>query len=758
MTYANDVCSQDVAVQFDAANLESDQTNDVLDRQLAEAEALVMHLRQRKNERAPVSRLPVEILIQVFSYYCASDRYPHTRFRTPPPWLAVTHVCQRWRDAALSCPFLWDEIISTNHRWAEEMLRRSRDVPIHITIDDGGNTQKPCELRTARLLFTEIHRTQSLVMTSAHTILSCMSILFEAEAAPLLQELIITNFHPTSALDLIARPLFDGKTPNLQLLSLYRCRVLWSSPLLQCDLVYLSISHIPHEHRPHLDLVLEVLKRLARLECLQLDESLHIHISSPNESITSLLSVERLFLYRLRFFSLCAHSALDILALTARVLVPASALFQLICEEFERYTPSTDSGDVMLAALASHLCAPRDTSTTSGSADLWAPVRILHVRDIPAARSWSLFAGTGGPADVDTETDDNENDSDDGQNAQSSRHQHHHHHHSLRSTSTSNNSTDGNKANADVPPPNPAEEQMHILSLHLRWHSYPSSARAAASFIERAARLPPLVRASTLLIESALFDSGSAWRAAFARSRHVRAVFAGGDKAAASAAQMLRDVGQHPHSHPRAHQALMQFRSGQEASSADADAHAHAHTDAVAHADASVYAAIARLLPSHFVFERPAERPSRVLLPKLRRLAIAGANFEDVEVGLFESLRSGLLARKEAESGPLTQLSIWRCDVLKEQLDVLGALVTESKVRWDGVLNATSPSPQTAGGDGLAQRLASTHANTGQGSDWPNHATIVEESEVGNGDGDLPSAEGQSPLLLPGELDGLDEG
>ena len=700
-----------------------------------------MRLRQRRNERAPISRLPVEILIQVFSYYCASDRHPHVRFRAPPPWLAVTHVCQRWRDAALSSPFLWVEIISTNYRWAEEMLQRSRDVPIHVTIDDGGNTQKPCELKTARLLFSEIHRTQSLVMTSAQTILSCMDILFDAEAAPLLQELIITNFHPTTALDLIARPLFGGKTPSLQLLSLYRCRVLWSSPLLQCDLVYLSVSHIPHEHRPPLHLVLEVLKRLTRLECLQLDESLPIHISSPNESIASLLSVERLFLCRLRFFSLCAHSALDILDLTARVLVPASALFQLICEEFERYTPDTDSGDVMLAALASHLCAPRDTSTSSGSADLWAPVRTLHVRDIPAARSWSLFAGTGGPAeadaDTDTDTDDNENDSDDGRNAQSSHHHHHHHHHyhhSRHSTSTSNNSTDSNKADADVPPPNPAEEQMHVLSLHLRWHEYPSSARAAACFIERAARLPPLVRATTLLIESALFESGRAWRAAFARSRHVRAVFAGGDKAATSASQMLRDVGQHPLPRPRAHQALMQFKSGQNASSDDTDAHVHAHIDAVANADASVYAAIARLLPPHFAFERPAEKLSRVLLPKLRRLAIAGANFENVEVGLFESLRAGLVARKEGEGGTLTQLSIWRCDVLREQLDVLGALVTESKVRWDGVSHASEA------GDG--------HSS----------ATIGEDSEVGNGDGDLALGEGESPLLLPGELDGLDEG
>jgi hypothetical protein len=550
-----------------------------------------------------------------------------------------------------------------------------------------------------------------------------MPILFEAEAAPLLQELIMTNFHPTSALDLVTRPLFHGVSPGLQLLSLYRCRVLWSSPLLRCDLVYLSISHIPHDHLPTLQQVLEVLKRLARLECLQLDDALPVRGSTPGESITSLLSVERLFLNRLRFFSLCAKSALDILDLTARVLVPASALFQLICEDFERYTPDTDSGDVMLAAVASHLCAPRDSSNV----DAWAPVRSLHVRDIPAARSWSLFAGTGGPnadADADANSDEEDNDDDDDDDdidAQEGTPRPHRRH---------------AKKAADARPPNPADEQMHILSLHLRWHAFPSSARAAASFIERAARLPPLVRAGTLLIESALFESANAWRATFARARHVRAVFAGGGKAVAGATQMLGDVAQLQRQRRECPQAQSHSRE----------------LEAGDDADIGAYAAIARLLPSRLSFERPAEQPPRVLFPKLRRLAIAGANFENVEAGLFASLRAGLIARREGEVGALTQLSISRCDVLKEQLDALGALVAESKVRWDGILHVLPLSPPVSeAGDGSAQELTPAHAaGTAQVNDWHGAAT---EPEMGHGDGDVTPVNGQSPLLFPGELD-----
>jgi F-box-like len=688
-----------------------------------------MELRQRKNARALISRLPVEILIQVFSYYAASDRQPHVRFRTPPPWLAVTHVCQRWRRAALSCPVLWVDIISTNYRWTEEMLERSSDLPIHITVDDGGpSAHVPCEVRTARLLFSKIHRAQSLAITCADAdrILACLPILFEAEAAPVLQELTITDFHSSNAVDLVERPLFSGRTPTLQFLSLYHCRVLWSSPLFQCDLVYLFISHIPHEHRPHLQQLLDVLKSLTRLECLQLDEALPIHISSPTESLTSLLSVERLFLYRLRFFSLCAKSAFDILDLTARVLVPASALFQLICEEFERYTPSIDSGDVMLAALASHLCAPRgapagsSSINNSSSVDAWASVRSLHVRDIPAARSWSLFAGTGGPVDTNVIADAYTRNVDDSPDAE------------LTSSSSSN---DKNNDNADkgARPPNPADEQMHILLLHLRWHAYPTSAHSAACFIQRAARLPPLVRASTLLIESDLFESATAWRAAFARARHVRAVFAGGDKAVAGAAKMLRDVHQ---SQPQSHSQPRDLAgTGGE--------------------DADVYAAITRLLPSRLAFERPAENPPRVLFPKLRRLAIAGADFEDAEAGLFESLRAGLVARKESGGGSLAQLSIWRCDVLKDQLDALGALVAESKVRWDGVLSSSRPASEAR--DSNAELRPVHMPTTGQGNNWQGAATIIEEPEIGHGDGDLPPIEGHNPLLVPGEFIELDE-
>jgi hypothetical protein len=653
------------------------------------------------NERALVSRLPVEILIHVFSYCPASDLYPHVRHRPPPPWLAVTHVCRRWRNAALSCPFLWVEIISTNFNWAVAMLERSKDLPVHVSVDDGGSSQMPCEVKTARLLFSKIHRMQSLAMTCSHAILTCVPALFEAEAAPLLQELIITNFHPSHFMDLIVRPLFSGKTPSLQFLSLYRCRVLWSSPLLQCDLVYLSISHVPPDYRPHLCQALTVLKRLTRLECLQLDEALPVHINSPNESTYSILSTERLPLTHLRFFSLCSRSALDILDFAASVLIPATALFQLICEEFEQYDSDTDSGDVMLAALASHICAPRDTPTMAdatingagtGNADTWVPVRSMHVRDIPAARSWSLFASA-----AHTFTDDDADD-------------------------------------CDSSPPDPADEQARVLSLHMRWSGHSAGARAAASFIERAARLPPLARARKLLIESALFSRGSAWRTAFARSQHVKAVFAGGDSAAAGAAQMLLDVAQderreHDNESESKIVGLQPLQPSATAPAAAAE-------------DADVYAAIVRLLPSSLAIARPAGEPPRTLFPKLQRLTIAGADFGNAEAGLFESLRAGLAARKGCDSAALTQMAVRRCIVQKEQVDALGEFIGESKVRWDGLLRGL---PRSLPVNGLP--VGPDHVTTtGEGNE-----NLEEVDTDGEEDyHDLVLVNGPNVISLPG--------
>jgi len=117
-------------------------------------------------------------------------------------------------------------------------------------------------------------------------------------------------------------------------------------------------------------------------------------------------------------------------------------------------------------------------------------------------------------------------------------------------------------------------------------------------------------------------------------------------------------------------------------------------------------------------------------------------------------LCAGLAARRESEGGALVQLAISRCDVRQDQLDTMGALVAESKVRWDGVLHGLPRSPPVSeAGDGSALGPAHTPTvSAEQDNGWLGATMSMDEAEIGDGDGDLLPTEG--PLLdLGGEFD-----
>ncbi|VDC03382.1 unnamed protein product, partial [Peniophora sp. CBMAI 1063] len=78
-------------------------------------------------------------------------------------WITFSHICQRWRQVALSTPGLWREIkfSHTGPRWAYEMVQRSKAAPLHVELGSGrqANPYWPSE---EVLSFTKhILRTQS---------------------------------------------------------------------------------------------------------------------------------------------------------------------------------------------------------------------------------------------------------------------------------------------------------------------------------------------------------------------------------------------------------------------------------------------------------------------------------------------------------------------------------------------------------------------------------------------------------------------
>ncbi|KAK7691139.1 hypothetical protein QCA50_006242 [Cerrena zonata] len=87
------------------------------------------------NSLLPISRLSSESLAEVFSYF-ATDPFSYTNFDvsipTPYRWILVTHVCHKWRDAALKSQRLWRIIYLGLPDRVGEFLRRSGQAAIEI--------------------------------------------------------------------------------------------------------------------------------------------------------------------------------------------------------------------------------------------------------------------------------------------------------------------------------------------------------------------------------------------------------------------------------------------------------------------------------------------------------------------------------------------------------------------------------------------------------------------------------------------------
>jgi len=85
---------------------------------------------------ALTSNLPFELLQLIFGSCAEFEDLPVGPYRACPSWIAVTHVCSRWRAAALNCSSLWT-LINTGtmrKRWIEVFLERSKVSLIDVTV------------------------------------------------------------------------------------------------------------------------------------------------------------------------------------------------------------------------------------------------------------------------------------------------------------------------------------------------------------------------------------------------------------------------------------------------------------------------------------------------------------------------------------------------------------------------------------------------------------------------------------------------
>ncbi|KAI0065788.1 hypothetical protein BV25DRAFT_1821472 [Artomyces pyxidatus] len=267
-----------------------------------------------------------------------------------PAWLAVTHVCQRWRQIALSTPSLWTDIMTRNRFWANEMLVRSASVPIRIWI----NARRSFE---GHEVLNHFSRAKILVFNGdvTPTLARHLSV-----PAPLLEDFALNGvgsrrFRPNSRLGASTDSIFPEGAPNLRHLRLSLCHVSWPLHLINSNIVTFHIMHLTSSHRPSQAQLQAALAAMPNLKDLVLDNCLPIQYPiSAFPGISDDIGEGTLLMPSVDSINLAAPSSIDIYNFIAHVRFPSvrtvSLSSGLISGTFD---PNRNSIPALLASLRS---------------------------------------------------------------------------------------------------------------------------------------------------------------------------------------------------------------------------------------------------------------------------------------------------------------------------------------------------------------------------------------------------------------------
>ena len=320
-----------------------------IDDEIKMSEEATQELKYRRNALAPISRLPPETLLEIFSLLRFSvdddECIPYL------DWIYVTHVCHRWHEVALHSPHLWDHINFTNLTLAgvTETLARAKMLPLHLEakmtpwnkprFNDFGRPLEAHISHTRHLnIFGEIQAVLEQLVSPAHA----------------LEVLSLMNpFHPYIQC-VIPDTLFNGTAPKLTRLETLGCNIGWKLPLFK-GLQNIKIRTPSRQGMPTLEDWLAGLNEMSQLKTLILDNAIPaISVDSPLISEPQLTAT----LPSLTHLNLTAPAKGCALAL-AHLVLPALISLHLTAE-----SQSEDGDDVRLLIpyVARNAYGPQDTA------------------------------------------------------------------------------------------------------------------------------------------------------------------------------------------------------------------------------------------------------------------------------------------------------------------------------------------------------------------------------------------------------------
>ena len=242
--------------------------------EIEELEAGIRLWKARHNTLSIIARLPPEILSTIFKCVAAAGAQQSHLVGSKIRWIHVTHVCSHWRRVALEDPSLWTTIPFSHHRWASEMLERSKMASLTIMINL--YAKDPVYVKLVESSLTRIARIQTLCLRQNLTFLyddMLTTILANlVEPAPRLESLEV-SFNDRVSVHTLPSGLFSGDAPRLRELELHECALAWDVPFLR-NLTTLKMYFVPPTTRPSISQVLAALSNMSHLHTLVLQSIL----------------------------------------------------------------------------------------------------------------------------------------------------------------------------------------------------------------------------------------------------------------------------------------------------------------------------------------------------------------------------------------------------------------------------------------------------------------------------------------------------
>ena len=338
-----------------------------IDAEIKSLEESIRALKYRRNALAPISSLPTEVIVIIFSYLRLPSSSPFSSLPTglttdlfsslplpdtdhhPLDWLHAAHVCHQWREIALDDSVFWSHVDFPNLTFASaaEILARAKITPSHLEAKDSWRFAFEKELQA------HVSKIRHLSLTGEASILH--KTLDElVSPAPTLEYLSLSQAPPAwgyiSSQVPVPDTLFDGATPKLSCLELHYCAISWTSPLLK-GLRYLEIYTPFTNARPSLTVWLDALDEMPQLTRLALRSA------SPKALLPFPFDVERVVILPSLTHLDISTSARDCALALAHLALPALARLCLAVDPC--YTDGDEVAN-MFPYVTRHANGPQD--------------------------------------------------------------------------------------------------------------------------------------------------------------------------------------------------------------------------------------------------------------------------------------------------------------------------------------------------------------------------------------------------------------